>query len=308
MSIAFVACVEPGRLESEAVLLFRSIRRYAGRYRDARIASLQPRCEMPLAAETLAAFRELDVEHRALKLNTELPDYPVGNKVFASAWAEENLDEETLVFVDSDSLFTGEPTDLDLDSQRDSRWDAAVRPVNQKNAGSTGPDDRKDRYWLRLYELCGVSPGPFVDTAVSRERIRGYWNAGLVAARRSAGLFGRWRDNLRRLVAASHLPWNGMKNLDQLALAAALAAAPGRVRVLDGRYNYPLPKRDRLTEPLRSAPLEALVHVHYFRWLHQPGFLDRLVPPLAADSEIAEWLAGALPLEPRIDDPARKTR
>ena len=92
------------------------------------------------------------------------------------------------------------------------------------------------------------------------------------------------------------------------ARALCLRARRAYVRVLDGRYNYPLPKRDRLAEPLRSAPLEALVHVHYFRWLHQPGFLDRLVPRLAADSEIAEWLADALPLEPRIDDPARKTR
>ena len=43
MSLAFLACVERGRLESQAVLLCNSIRRNAGRFADAAIHTFQPR-------------------------------------------------------------------------------------------------------------------------------------------------------------------------------------------------------------------------------------------------------------------------
>ena len=41
--VGFVACIEGGVLEAQALLLFESIRRYAGRFRDYSLYALSPR-------------------------------------------------------------------------------------------------------------------------------------------------------------------------------------------------------------------------------------------------------------------------
>ena len=304
-SVAFIACVEHGKLEAQASLLFRSLRRYGGADRDARAVAFQPREGPPLDAATTSLFQELDVELITERLNVDFHHYPIANKVFASAWAERHLDVDVIVFLDSDTFFCGEPTELHLGAGAS----AAVRPVNRKNRGSAGPGDKNDAYWLELYRLLGVEPGRFCETAAERERIREYWNAGLIVARREDGVFARWERDFLTLMERQHIPKNGLNNVDQFSLAGTLTAYGDRVCVLDGRYNYPLPMRAELLEPLRSAPLEELRHVHYFRWFQKPGFLDALEPALPADSEMVAWLKGWLPLPPVDDDPGRgKTR
>ena len=57
-SLVFVACVEPGRLEAQTVLLCRSIRRFAGRHRDARIVAVQPRRGGELRPDTRSALAD----------------------------------------------------------------------------------------------------------------------------------------------------------------------------------------------------------------------------------------------------------
>lgn len=301
MTIAFLACVEAGRLEQQGVLLFESLRRYGGRYADARALAFRPRRGPPLDAATLARFDALGVERVDERLNVDFEHYPIANKVLACAWAESRVDADVLVFLDSDTFFCGEPAALDLGPAHD----AAVRPVNRKNQGSSGERDKRDAYWQELYRICGVAPGRFCETTVERERIREYWNAGLIAARREAGVFSAWRDDFLRLMAREHVPPNGLNNMDQMALAATLTRVGDRVLVPDGRHNYPLPMRRELGEPLRSAPLEDLVHVHYFRWFHKPGFLRALQPGFSADSEIVGWLEARLPHLPIDDDPGR---
>ena len=49
------------------------------------------------------------------------------------------------------------------------------------------------------YDELGVEARPYVTTIVDRARIRAYWNTGMVAARRSEGLFGEWERALIRL-------------------------------------------------------------------------------------------------------------
>src|SRR5262249_12745252 len=82
-SLAFVFCVEPGRLEPEACLLARSIRHFAGRVADAPLYAVQPRGTDPLRPETLAVFDSAGVIHRAAKLNGAYAPWPTTNKVYA---------------------------------------------------------------------------------------------------------------------------------------------------------------------------------------------------------------------------------
>lgn len=316
-SILFVACVEDGPLEQKARLLVRSIRRFGGRWAGAPIHTFSPRAGRGISAATKALFDGLGVVHHDELLNVEFDEYGVGNKIFASARAEELAAEDIVVFLDTDTVILSEPAELALPPG----IDAAVRPVEfhrwqepppgderwrtrHRRASSAGEHETGDEYWQRMYELCGVDARPFVETSCDRVRIRAYANSGLVAARRSAGVFARWRRDFLTLAAANHRPFRSsnpdgggdMHYMDQLSLAATLARMWDRVGLLDGRYNYPLVGRPHLPEPLRSARLDELVHVHYNRYFHVDGFLSTLDPPLERDGEVVAWLQQHLPL------------
>ncbi|MGI9014941.1 MAG: hypothetical protein ACR2GY_11930, partial [Phycisphaerales bacterium] len=173
MTLAFLACVEAGPLEAKAILLCESIRRYAGALAHAPIHTFQPRRETAIAPATYEALSQLDVIHHTDLLNHTHHNYAIGNKMFAAAWAEQHVPAELLVFVDTDTFFLNEPAELLLPDG----IDAAVRPVDRKRFGSTGPDDEYEPYWQRLYELTSVRACPFVTTAVDGENIRAYFNA-----------------------------------------------------------------------------------------------------------------------------------
>lgn len=303
MSLTFIACVEAGQLEQKAILLFDSIRRNAGRSSDCPIVSYQPRKGPELASVTLDELERLEVRHVTEVLNAEFADYGIGNKIFASAHAEETLATELIVFCDTDTCFLNQPTAFDLAGGTV----AAVRPVDRKGRGSTGPGDRSDAYWSKLYELAGAPEGPLVQTAVTGRSIRGYWNAGLIVVRRSAGLFHRWREDFLTLMHAGHLPPDGtVISMDQLSLAATLARVQDGVATLDSRYNYALPKRDLMRSPDRELALEGLVHIHYHSWFNRPGFLEDLVPPLDRQTDLYRWLSSFLPFQPAHLAPIRR--
>jgi hypothetical protein len=301
MKVAFIACAERGTLEQQALLLSRSLRRYGGRYARAPFYTFQPRRGTEVSRETLTTLNSLGVEHVTERLNTDYEDCPYANKVFASAWAEENLTEDVLVFTDSDTVFVAEPAELDLPRGTD----AAARPVNNQRLGSTGAGDTNEDYWKKLYEICGVEDEPFVRAAIDGQSIRAYFNSGLVAVRRSTRLFRRWRDNFLRLMREEHFhAAAGVAGMDEFSLAATLGSAFGSVRILDVRYNYPLQfvERQMLGSPLGESQLEELVHVHYRFGFNVPGYLRLLRPPLDPSSEIARWLEQHLPLKPVLDD------
>jgi lipopolysaccharide biosynthesis glycosyltransferase len=278
-TLAFVACVERGELEKKTLLLCRSIRRFGGSHAEAPVYTFQPRAGTAISRHTEAQLADLGVVHSTEQLNSRFAHYAIGNKIFAAARAEELAAEDVVVFLDSDTVIVNEPKALELGD----RIDAAVRPVDMhrsatepeddgdpfwktryRRVSSSGPGDPMDDYWLRMYELLGVDPRPFVETTCSRQRIRAYFNSGLIAVRRSAGLFGQWRDDFVRLMEAKLIPRNGpLHYMDQLSLAATLTRVWDRVLIPDGRYNYPLPGRDALREPFRSMPLEEAVHIHY---------------------------------------------
>jgi hypothetical protein len=173
--------------------------------------------------------------------------------------------------------------------------------VSNSRLASTGSGDANEAYWAELYRICGVEKLGFVQTVIDHRRIRPFFNSGLVAVRRSAGLFRRWRADFFNLTGAGHVsPLTGMAGMDEFSLAAVLGGVIDRVRLLDGRYNYPLEPglRPELREPFRRAQLHELVHVHYRFYFTKPGFLQTLEPPLDPESETVAWLNQYLPLKP----------
>jgi hypothetical protein len=299
-SLAFLLCVESGAaLERQSVLLVSSIRRFGGDLAGAPVHAYRPREGPALEAETVEALADLGAQLHEEPLNREFPADPMVNRVYVGLDAEEHLDTDVLVFCDSDAVFLDEPTDLLLGEEAD----VAVRPVGRVGKGSTGPGHLNEAYWERMYELSGVSERPFVETAVTGERIRGYWQAGLVAVRRSARIFERWLEVLRTMMEEDHLQ-EGWRNpaIDQLTLAATISGSPERISLLDRRYNYPLQRRALMDSEMQGLDLDSIVHIHYHRWFNRADFLEDLDPPISHETEQYLWLARHLPLEPVIHD------
>jgi hypothetical protein len=297
--IGFLIRVARGKLESQSILFAESVREWGGALAGADVYAFTAPEDAP-SADTIERLRSLGVTDIELRLGSPYRDPPVFNKVFVSAWAERELGHEVLVFVDSDTVLLDEPRELTGND-----WLAAAKPVgNSRTAGSTGPGDPNEPYWQRVYELLGVRSWPFVTTTVDRARIRAYWNTGLVAARRSAGLFAEWEQALVRLFESGCV-FRKRVLMEQVAWSAVIADIHDRVRVLPDEYNYPLPKRRLLPPGVRELELDDLVHVHYHRWGHLPGFLGELRPPLDQGSDRYRWLEARLPLTPTIDEPFR---
>ena len=295
--LAFLICVEHGRLETEAVLLVESIRRWAGGAADAPIYAFSPRPDFQPGPETVDLLAGLGVTHVTESLIPELPGgLPTFNKVFVSAWAERELDHETLVFTDTDSVVLGEPTVL-----LGGDWVAAAKPVDRRIAGSRGKG-KNDPFWRRMYEALGVTSEPFVETAVGRMRIRAYWNSGLLAVRRSAGLFDAWERGLKTLYDRDIVYHRMPQFMDQLSWAAVTADYYDRMLILPSGYNYPLRQRGGLEDEARDLDLAEMVHLHYRLFFHLAEPLAAVLPPFDERSERYAWLDERLPIEPLVDE------
>lgn len=292
--LAFLICIEKGRLESEAVLLIESLRAWGGARSDTPVYAFAPRPDHHPGPETIERIEALGVNYVDEPLVDRFAEYPTFNKVPVSAWAERELDYDVLVFADTDTIFTEDPSEL-----VGGEWLAAARPVDRRIAGSKGKG-KGEPFWQRMYETLGVKSEPFVRTTVGEMQIRAYWNTGLIAVRRSAGLFAAWEQALIRLFDAGVVFNRWPQFMDQLSWAGVTADIHDQVRILPETYNYPLRHRQALGPEASALDLDQIVHLHYRLWFHLPDSLAEVVPPFDVESERYRWLAERLPLEPTV--------
>jgi hypothetical protein len=293
---AFLICVEHGRLESEAILLVESLRAWGGSCAEAPVYAFAPRPDFQPGAETVDRLTGLGATFVDEPLVDRFADTPTFNKISVSAWAERELDHETLVFTDTDCVFLSEPAELAADD-----WVAAMRPVDRRIAGSRGKG-KGEPYWQRMYAELGVEGRPFVRTTVGQMEIRAYWNSGLIGARRSAGLFCAWEDALVRLYDGGVVAKRWPHFMDQLSWAAVTADVHDRVRILSDAYNYPLRHRAALVPAATELELGQIVHLHYRLWFHMVNSLAKADPPFDPQGDRYRWLDQRLPLLPEVDE------
>jgi hypothetical protein len=290
--VAFLICVERGRLEGEALLLLESLRTWGGSLAEAPVYAFAPRPGHEPEPATAERLVELGTTLITDPLVDRFADIPTFNKVSVSAWAERELDHETLVFTDTDSVFLNEPAEFETGD-----WLAAVRPVDRRIAGSKGKG-KTEPFWRKMYAELGVRERPFTETTVGQVKIRAYWNSGLIAVRRSAGLFDAWERALNRLFDAEIVQKRWPQFMDQLSWAGVAATVHDRVRILSDAYNYPVPHRQALAPEARDLDLATIVHLHYRLWFQLPDALEQVNPPFDPAGDRYRWLAERLPLAP----------
>jgi hypothetical protein len=288
MSIAFLICTEPGRLEGQSILLAESIRKFAGTMKDTPIYSFHPRSGNPIAPQSQKKFDELGVIHQQIPLNIEFADYYLANKPFVCAHAEQVIDADILVFLDSDKCVFQAPEAFFLPDE----YNVGLRPEYGRGIGSCGKDDRNETYWKALYDLFNVEQEVFVTTPIGNKKIRGYWNSGMVVVRRRAGIFTAWKENFIKVMRLGIQPVQGNYMVEQSLLSVTVCALNQVVYTLPPSYSYPLPLHNRLAKEFKANSFDTLVSIHYFNmfffnnWRSQFNKLKKI----DLDSEQYKWL------------------
>ena len=309
-SACFVLCIENNGICEQALLLCRSVRQFAGRYRDAPILAYAPRPGLGVGASVRRALADLGVEYIDAPLNTTCPEYPPANRVFAGAHAERHADADFLIVCDSDTVWLGEP-ELPDDA------DAGVRAVDSKGSATGGPGDRFDDYWAQLAQLAGVPLDrlPYLRSTIGNERIRASYNAGFTIARRRLGMLTRcaelfaasrdaglrpYRDSGLEIVASTGRVgrvgseyWGS----SQAALTLAIWATTDRVALYPDHYNVPLHLIASEGEIDPRWLAHAPVHLHY-HWMfderHHENAME-LLARLGVPADRRAWLLARTP-------------
>ncbi len=286
--IAFLICTEPGRLEDQSLLLAESIRKFCGHLKDTPVYSFHPRVGEPISIQTRKAFEALEVIHQQLPINTDFHDYYLANKPLVCAYAEQNIDADILVFLDSDKCFFSEPNEFLLPPG----YDVAMRPEYGKGVGSIGNQDPQDKYWKKLYEVLGVQREIFVNTPIGNKKIRAYWNSGLVAVRRNAGIFSSWKENFEKIMHLQITPTQGNYFVEQSVLSATICLLEKNVITFSPSYSYPLPLHNRLSKESKITSFNQLVSIHYFNTFYYKDWRKRMnsLRNIDKNHEKYEWL------------------
>jgi hypothetical protein len=310
--VGFVACIEQGVLEAQALLLFESIRRYTGRFKDCAIYALSPRAGHAISIDTRRRLDDLRVHYIDTILNLECREYGSANRVAAAAHIEETHRHEILVILDSDTIFLRDPCEFILSPD----IDVALRPVDIKGMCTSGSQDSFDAYWQALCRCSGVDYEeiPWGETFIDRQPIKASYNGGLVVARGDVGIMRKWADIFFTSIRHGLRPYS--KNVpiksavgwvegeagrlwgsNQAALSLAIWSTTRRVRQLSPVYNYPLHSHDRIDPALVKTVFPHLIHLHY-HWLFGEKEISKnplfsRSGPLSANQRA--WLRAATP-------------
>lgn len=313
---SIVLSVERGKLESQAVLLVDSLRRFGGRYAESPVYAISPRPARQMGRECREALRGLGVEIVVESLVSEEESYGTVARLGSCVWAENQLRSEVLISLDDDLFFAREP-DFEL---RDT--DMLARPVDVKGMCTSGSADPFDVYWRRIAEVCGVNfeEIPWLETTVDKVRVKASYNGGMVAVRRERGLFReaqRMFQDLRShdlsprqlggeqvfastgFVGPEASRWWGSA---QAVLSLAATRLKLRTAIAPRTYNVPVHLAEVWAKHGVEITLKDAVLVHY-HWLLGEGHCNgEVILPGAGElpEAVFAWLRQKTPLAEQL--------
>ncbi len=283
--VAILICTEPGDLECMSQMLVKSIRQFGGVLKDVEIYSMQPRDSGCLSKLTHEVFDEYGVVHECRLLNEKYPDYGLANKVVTCDYFARQLSSDYLLFLDSDQVVFNDLTAVLAEPLADVR----IRPVNKKVAGTDG-DDKNLAYWQQLYTLCGVKEHGFVRTSTDHQKIWTYYNSGLVLAKRTSGVFERWKENFDKVMDKNLMPDHGLFFVEQSTLSATISSMELTVEELPYSYNYSPHGHLNLSGPYRRLTLDEIHTFHYHKLFKPPNKLNFETAFEGLSGDKLDWL------------------
>lgn len=242
----------------------------------------------------------------ALEVEIMTSDVPEGagwfyfaGKTFAAGEAETDAEgrAEVLVWMDEDTIFLSEPSDLVLNAQ----VDFAYRPVMHNRTGSLASES-PDPVWSRIYELLKLDPDKLLTmtTPADRQVIRAYFNVGLLAVRPERGVLRGWGEAFKTLyrdpgladVCRQDDTWRIF--LHQAALVGPVIDRLKRAAIseLPDSYNYPIFFKKMFGAEEEFDDLTKVVTLRYDTYFREPdpNWSDLLKGP----AESIAWLKDRL--------------
>ena len=277
---SFVICVEKGSLEYKALLFILTLRQNWGVWSSLPIYAYSPRTGKEPSDWLQDIYEQYNVQPIYETLNIDYPEYPYANKPIAMAHAERTLKSKFLVFLDTDILCWREPSLFDLPEQ----YDVAMCVEGTKTVSSSGPEDKSDQMWMRLYKLAGTKSEPYVVTNLTNQRVRGWWLSSVIPIRRESGLMERWLNLFKRTLREDFFVGPQARFYsEQMTLCAIVAGVYERFLELPISYNYPVQNYDYYSRK-GNTPESAIL------WHYQP-FLNKFFKSFSAQIDGSSNLA-----------------
>ena len=248
-----------------------SLRTFGGPLRDSEIWAFE------LDPERVShALPGIERIHRfPLAVEDSCPPYPLAEKVYACARAEEMAGPEvrSLVWLSLDCLVINPPLLFDLGAE----VDVAFRPVHHRNVGSLAREPLDD-FWWGVYQALEVEEMPHtIESFADRQTLRPYFNTHCFSLNPAAGLGRAWWEHFKARVSDEAFQAGPCRDephqifLHQAVLSALVAKEVPweRVRLLPPEYNYPLNLLSEMPPDRRASTLNSLVNAVYedsFPW------------------------------------------
>ena len=291
--LIYAFCVSPDPQESGALILARSIRELGGKLADYPIWALIPQDADSLSDATKEELIALNVRLIPLEAQQEVLDFPFAGKVFAFAHAESlaEVQGELLACLDTDMIVLREPGEFLLPPGKS----LGYRPVHHKLIGSDF-DEPIDDFWSLVYAHCSVQEDnvfPMI-THVGKDKIRPYFNAGMLVVRPEKKLIQLWRDNFdlyyRNPVYEAFYQQHALYRVfihQAILTGSILSALPqSEMQELSDLINYPLHLIDEDTPDHRPSSINALITCRYETFFQDPDWENR-VPATGA---LKNWI------------------
>ncbi|HUV29690.1 MAG TPA: hypothetical protein VMY05_01175 [Acidobacteriota bacterium] len=227
--------------------LAESLRQFGGRFRGSPVWSYVPDHVILEDTGLFDQLRSLDVEVHTSHTPEQARWFYYAGKVYAAARAETDAAGQAavLVWMDEDTIVLSEPKEFDLAQS----VSFAYRPVMHNRSGSlfeAPPDD----FWGRIYEVLSLGDDMLfaMVTPADKQKIRAYFQAGILVVRPERGILRRWPADFERLYTDPALVKMCRESRDkriflhQTALVGAVLHSVSREETLElpDRYNYPI--------------------------------------------------------------------
>lgn len=254
-------------------LLIRSIRKNGGIYRDCPIFVMTPKHLKIVWCSEYANQLEYEVPEELRKL-------PFSDKMLAAAVFEKHI-KDSYIWMDVDSIVLQEPKEWALDN----RYEIGLKAVDQRNIGCLF-EMVITPFWKEIFKYYGVSTDifPLIST-VGQEKIKPYFNAGMVVVKNHKNLFtsvaSGMKDLLKNPIISEKIQTDVLHSIffHQAVLSVSILAKYPKehIYIMKDRINYPLHYRDQYPLCIDFEKLETIRYDTYFEENKVPIELASLI-------------------------------
>jgi hypothetical protein len=246
-SVVFATYANTEEERRHVIYLAESIRAFAGKLSKAPLWVYSDNNEISQNRPFPIDPDRLGIEIKSSQTPDDARWFYYAGKTFAAGRAEVDAEGsfDILVWMDEDTIVLKEPGEFILETD----IEFAYCPVMHNRTGSLFSEP-PDPFWSRIYERLAVNPKTLfpMTTPADRQKIRAYFNAGLLVVRPERKILRRWGKSFQILYRDTELAGMCRKNIEyriflhQTALVGAVLNnldKDSMTRLSTG-YNYPL--------------------------------------------------------------------